>query len=138
VVTVVMDVALFMPPNALALILLDAALPPAETPGRNVGEPLTPVARDVICEAAPAGDEPRPKVPRPAAPKPLVPRPATLMFGTPAVEFAAIIELPELDEGDAGETALLLVDVAVGELGELVTPELLTELHGVDVLVPAP
>ena len=60
------------------------------------------------------------------------------MPATPAVELAAIMELPELDEREVRERVLPLVEVAVGELGELVTPELLTVLHGVNVLALIP
>jgi hypothetical protein len=125
-----MDVAPFMPLDALAL------LPPPEAPEQNVAEPPTPVDGAVTGDAVPAGDEPRPTVPSPVAPRPLAPTLA-MMPGIPTVEFPDITELPEL-EGGARKTALPLVDVAVGELSELVTPELLTELHGVMTLVPAP
>jgi hypothetical protein len=113
-------------------------LPPTEAPEQNVGDPPTPVDGAATCGGAPVGNKPRPTVPRPAAPKPLVLRPATPVPDTSAPEFAAIVELPKLDEGESGETVLPLVAVAVGELGELVTPEVLTELHGINVLIPTP
>ena len=50
------------------------------------------------------------------------------------VEFAVVVELPGLDEG-SDEEELALAVAAVDELGEFVTPELLTELHGTGVLV---
>jgi hypothetical protein len=71
-------------------------------------------------------------------PRPLVPRPATATPAAPGLEFAAVVELPELGEEDDGEEAFALVDVAVWEPSELMTPELLTGLHGADGLDPTP
>jgi hypothetical protein len=73
-----------------------------------------------------AGNEPRPTAPRPVVPRPLVPRPATATPAAPGLEFAAVVELPELSEGDDGKEAFPLVDVAVWEPSEFITPELLT------------
>ena len=49
-------------------------------------------------------------------------------------EFGVVVELPGLDEG-SDEEELALAVAAVDELGEFVTPELLTELHRTGVLV---
>jgi hypothetical protein len=78
---------------------------------------------------------PRPVVPRLVVPRPLVPRPAMPRPAGSSAEFAvAVIEVPELDEDEEDDE----VAVAPELLGELMTSELLTELHGTDVLVPAP
>jgi hypothetical protein len=71
VTPLVMDVPTFMRLDALALILPDVVLPPAEPPEQNVGEPPTPVAEDVTWEAVadPAGKTPRVVVPRPLVPR---------------------------------------------------------------------
>ena len=51
-------------------------------------------------------------------------------------EFAVVV--PELDNaGEDAEGAVALDVVTVPEFAELMTPELLTELHRADVLVPA-
>ena len=70
---------------------------------------------------------PSPVVPRPFVPRAVTPRPA--VFG----------ELPRLDDADEGNEEEFAPDVVVAaEFGALVTPELLTELHGVDVVLSAP
>ena len=99
-------------------------------PEQNIGEPTTLVEGDVVggVDADIVGDEPRPMVPRPRVPRPVMPRPVV----------PTIAEVPELDEGDDGTEVFAPVDVAVAELGELMTPELLTELHGAIELVPTP
>ena len=99
-------------------------------PEQNIGEPTTLVEGDVVggVDADIVGDEPRPMVPRPpVVPRPVVPRPVV----------ATIAEVPGFDEGDDGAEVFAPVDVAVGELGELMTPELLTELHGA-IELPTP
>ena len=100
---VVVDVA--------ALEMVDVVVLPPEAPKQNVVEPSTLVEGRVACDADPdvVGNEPRPVVPRPLVPRPAVPRPE---MPTPA----ASSELTELDEGEDGEEALALVDVAVTEL----------------------
>jgi hypothetical protein len=51
----------------------------------------------------------------------------------------AVVGLPKLDDADeADEEEFALVAVAAAEFGAFVTPELLTELHGVDMLLAAP
>jgi hypothetical protein len=117
-----------------ALLLVDLMVLWDEAPEQNVEEPATPVEGAIACEVDPdiAGNEPRPVVPRP-----LVPRPATPTPAASGEAFAAVGELPELDEDDDGEEAFPLVDV-VRELGEVMMPELLTELHGADGLAPTP
>jgi len=73
------------------------------------------------CKVEPV-TEPRVLVPRPVVPRPSVPRPDAPTPDTASAEFAvAVAEIPELDEED----------------GELMTPELLAELHGIDVLAVA-
>ena len=62
---------------------------------------------------------------------------ATATPAASGVEIAADVELPELDEGDHCEEPLPL-DVAVRKFGEPMTPELLTELHEANELVPTP
>jgi len=95
---VVVDVA--------GLEMVDVVVLPPEAPEQNVDEPPTPVEGGVACDADPdmVGNEPRPVVPRPLVPRPEMPTPA------------ASSELTELDEGEDGEEALALVDVAVTEL----------------------
>jgi hypothetical protein len=122
--------------DAAALVLVGVVvLEPAE---QNVEEPATPL--EVACEADPdiTGNEPRPVVPRAVVPRPLVPSSATPTPAPSGLEFAAVVELPELGEGDDREEAFPLVDVAVRELDGLLTPELLVGLHGAGVLVPTP
>lgn len=72
-------------------------------------------------------------VPSPVVPRPLVPSPDAPRPDTSSAEFAvAVAEIPELDEED-DEVAPL------PELfEELMTSELLSELHGTDVLAVAP
>jgi hypothetical protein len=85
-----------------------------------------------VCNGDPdwVGSEPRLVVPSPVVPRPFVPRAVTPVFG----------ELPRLDDADEGIEEEFAPDVVVAaEFGALVTPELLTELHGVDVLsAPTP
>jgi hypothetical protein len=85
-----------------------------------------------VCNVDPdwVGSEPRLVVPSPVVPRPFVPRAVTPVFG----------ELPRLDDADEGIEEEFAPDVVVAaEFGALVTPELLTELHGVDVLsAPTP
>jgi hypothetical protein len=116
------------------------------------GVPISPehdvsarVAADAdvpVCNADPDwdGSEPRPVVPSPVVPRPLVPRavtPRLLVFGE--LFAVAVVELPELDDVDeANEEEFALGAVVAAEFGALMTPELLTELHGADVLLSAP
>jgi hypothetical protein len=85
-----------------------------------------------VCNGDPdwVGSEPRLVVPSPVVPRPFVPRAVTPVFG----------ELPRLDDADEGIEEEFAPDVVVAaEFGALVTPELLTELHGVEVLsAPTP
>jgi hypothetical protein len=82
--------------------------------------------------------EPRPVVPSPVVPRPLAPTPVTPRFPAFAELLAvAVVELPRLDDADEADE-FALGAVVVAEIGALVTPELLTELHGVDVLLSAP
>jgi hypothetical protein len=85
-----------------------------------------------VCNGDPdwVGSEPRLVVPSPVVPRPFVPRAVTPVFG----------ELPRLDDADEGIEEEFAPDVVVAaEFGALVTPELLTELHGVGVLsAPTP
>jgi hypothetical protein len=133
VAALLIDVATFMPLDALTLMLPDVVLPPAVPPEQNVGEPPTPVARDVTCEAVagPAGKEPRLVVPRLLAPKPATP---IAVFG---VELGVVLALARLDEED-NSAELPPADVVIGELGEPAMPGLLTTLHGRGVWDPAP
>ena len=112
---------------------VDAVVLLPDAPEQYVDEPTTPVEDGVACAADPdiVGKEPRPTTPTPLVPRPLVPRPA---MPTPA----AAGELPGFDEGEDGEKALGPVDVAVREFGGVMTPELLTELHGTAERVPTP
>ena len=51
-------------------------------------------------------------------------------------EFAVVV--PELDDTEEDDEEAVALDVVtVLEFAELMTPELLTEMHGADVLVPA-
>jgi hypothetical protein len=73
---------------------------------------------------------PRPVVPRLVVPRPFIPRPATPTPAAFGVEFAiAVVGVAELDDEEDEEVAV------VPELfEELMTPELLTELQGTDVV----
>jgi hypothetical protein len=73
---------------------------------------------------------PRPVVPRLVVPRPFIPRPATPTPAAFGVEFAiAVVEVAEPDDEEDEEVAV------VPELfEELMTPELLTELQGTDVV----
>jgi hypothetical protein len=77
---------------------------------------------------------PRPVVPRLVVPRPFIPRPATPTPAAFGVEFAiAVVGVAELDDEEDEEVAV------VPELfEELMTPEVLTELQGTDVVVVAP
>jgi hypothetical protein len=123
-----LNVAPAMVVDVGALLLVDLMVLRDEAPEQNVEEPPTPVEGGVACEADPdvAGSEPRPVVPRAVVPRELVSRPATPTPAAPRLEFAAVVELPELGEGDDGKEAFALRDVAVWEPTELMTPELLT------------
>jgi hypothetical protein len=79
------------------------------------------------------GSEPRPVVPSPVVPRPFVPRAVT-------PRLAVFGELPRLDDADEeGNEEEFAPDVVVAaEFGAVVTPELLTELHGADVVLSAP
>jgi hypothetical protein len=114
------------------------------------GVPMSPehvvsarVAADAdvpVCNADPdwGGSEPKPVVPSPVVPRPLVPRAVTPRFFVFGELLAVVgVELPDdVDEGNEEEFALGAVMAA--EFGALMTPELLTELHGADVLLSAP
>ena len=77
---------------------------------------------------------PRPVVPRLVVPRPFIPRPATPTPAAFGVELAvAVVEVAELDEEGENEE----VAVAPELFEELMTPELLTELHGTDVVLRA-
>ena len=67
-------------------------------------------------------------------PRPFIPRPATPTPAAFGVEFAiAVVGVAELDDEEDEEVAV------VPELfEELMTPEVLTELQGTDVVVVAP
>jgi hypothetical protein len=86
------------------------------------------------------GSEPRPVVPSPVVPRPLVPRavtPRLAVFGE--LLAVAVVGLPKLDDADeADEEEFAVVAVVAAEFGALMTPELLTELHGVDMVLSAP
>jgi len=110
-----------------------------ERSGQAVKESVAAVDAVEVCDVDPVTEPspvmPRPAVPRPVAPRPLVPIPAAPRPAASSAEFAvAVVEVPELDEDEEDDEA-----AAVPELfDELMTPELLTKLHGTDVLVPAP
>ena len=87
-----------------------------------------------VCNVDPdwVGSEPRLVVPSPVVPRPFVPRAVT-------PRLAVFGELPRLDDANEGNEEEFAPDVVVAaEFGALVTPELLTELHGVDVVLSAP
>lgn len=117
-----------------AVLVLADVVP--DVPVQEVGEPATFVEAVDACEVEldTVGNEPRPMAPRLVVPRPPVPRPAMPRPAVSDVEFAVVVELPGLDEG-SDEEELALAVAAVDELGEFVTPELLTELHGTGVLV---
>jgi hypothetical protein len=77
---------------------------------------------------------PRPVVPRLVVPRPFIPRPATPTPAAFGVEFAiAVVGVAELDDEEDEEVA-----VVPKLFEELMTPEVLTELQGTDVVVVAP
>ena len=87
-----------------------------------------------VCNVDPdwVGSEPRLVVPSTVVPRPFVPRAVT-------PRLAVFGELPSFDDADEGIEEEFAPDVVVAaEFGALVTPELLTELHGVDVVLSAP
>jgi|SRR4029077_12501512 hypothetical protein len=78
---------------------------------------------------------PRPVVPRLVVPRPFIPRPATPTPAAFGVELAvAVVEVAELDEEGEDEEIAVVPEL----FEELMTPELLTELQGTDVVVAAP
>jgi hypothetical protein len=94
-----------------------------------------------VCNVDPnwVGSEPRPVVPSPVVPRPLVPRavtPRLFVFGE--LFAVAVVGLPTLDDADETDAEEFALDVTVAEFGVLMTPELLTELHGTAVLVVPP
>lgn len=105
-----------------------------EAVAQEVEEPATfeeVPACDVELDAV--GDKTRPTVPRLVVPRLPVPRPAMPRPAVFKVEFAVVVELSELEEGEDDDGALA-VDVAVGvELAAFMTPELVTELQGAGV-----
>jgi hypothetical protein len=113
------------------LVLADVV---PDVPIQEVGDPATFVEAAAACDVELVGNEPRPMVPRLVVPRPPVPRPAMPRPTVSNPEFGVVVELPGLDEG-SDEEELALAVAAVDELGEFVTPELLTELHGTGVLV---
>jgi hypothetical protein len=76
----------------------------------------------------------------PSVPRPLVPRAVTPRLAVLGELLAvAVVGLPRPDDADEGnEKEFALGVVVAAEFGALVTPELLTELHGVDVVLSAP
>jgi hypothetical protein len=132
------DVAALVVP-AVAALAVPLAAPDLDVSEQDVEEPVAAVERvvfdDAGCEVV--DNEPRPVVPRPTVPSPPVPRPAMLGLG-PAVSEEFAIVVPELDDAEEDDEEAVALDVVtVLEFAELMTPELLTELHGADVLVPA-
>ena len=105
------------------------------SPEHDVSDRVAVDADVPVCNADPdwVGSEPRPVVPSPVAPRLFVPRAVT-------PRLAVFGELPRLDDADEeGNEEEFAPDVVVAaEFGALVTPELLTELHGVDVVLSAP
>jgi len=74
---------------------------------------------------------PRPVVPRLVVPRPFIPRPATPTPAAFGVELAvAVVEVAELDEEGEDEEVAVVPEL----FEELMTPELLTELQGTDVV----
>jgi hypothetical protein len=85
------------------------------------------------------GSDPSPVVPSAVVPRPLVPRavtPRLAVFGE--LLAVAVVGLPTLDDADEADAEEFALDVIVAEFGVLTTPELLTELHGIAVLVAPP
>jgi hypothetical protein len=92
-----------------------------------------------VCDAdpVPAAAVPSPVTPSSEVPSPVVPRstaPTPVVSSAPAssVEFP-VAEVPELDADEEDDE----VAMVPGLVEEFVTPELLTELHGPDMPVPA-
>ena len=107
----------------------------ARSPEHDVSDCVAVDGDVAVCNVDPdwVGSEPRPVVPSPVVPRPFVPRAVT-------PRLAVFGELPRLDDADdEGNEEEFAPDVVVAaEFGALVTPELLTELHGVDVVLSAP
>ena len=121
----------------VAALAVPLAVPDPDVLAQDVEEPVAAVERvvfdDADCEVV--DNEPRP-VARPTVPSPPVPRPTMLRPAVSGEEFAVVV--PELDDTEEDdEEAVALDGVTVLEFAELMTPELLTELHGADVLIPA-
>jgi hypothetical protein len=122
----------------VAALAVPLAVPDPDVLAQDVEEPVAAVERvvfdDAGCEVV--DNEPRPVVPRPPVPSPPVPRPAMLRPAVSGEEFAVVV--PELDDTEEDDEEAVAPDVVtVLEFAELMTPELLTEMHGADVLVPA-
>jgi hypothetical protein len=124
--------------RAVAVVVLAGGVP--MSPEHVVSARVAADADVPVCNADPDwdGSEPRPVVPSPVVPRPLVPRAVTPRFFVFGELFAvAGVELP--DDSDKGNEEEFALDaVMAAEFGVLMTPELLTELHGADVLVSAP
>jgi hypothetical protein len=112
------------------------------SPEHDVSDRVAVDADVPVCNADPdwVGSEPRPVVPSLVAPRPLVPRavtPTLLVFGE--VFAVAVVELPAPDDADeADEEEFALGALVAAEFGALITPELLTELHGALLSTPRP
>jgi hypothetical protein len=123
------------PLRLLAVTVLVLVGGVARSPEHVVSDCVAVDGDVAVCNVDPdwVGSEPRPVVPSPVAPRPFVPRAVT-------PRLAVLGELPRLDDADdEGNEEEFAPDVVVAaEFGALVTPELLTELHGVDVVLSAP
>jgi hypothetical protein len=135
-----------------------------ERSGQALKESVAAVDAVEVCDVGPVIElspaVPRPEVPRLVAPRPVVPRPAMPRLTVFGAEFVvAVVEVPEFDAEEEEVAAapelfeeLIIPDVAIPEPRVLMTPvlptavllakfeelripELLTELHGMDVLV---
>jgi hypothetical protein len=123
------------PPLRLLAVTLVLAGSVPRSPEHVVSDCVAVDGDVAVCNVDPdwVGGEPRPVVPSPVVPRPFVPRAVT-------PRLAVFGELPRLDDADdEGNEEEFAPDVVVAaEFGALVTPELLTELHGVDVVLSAP
>ena len=122
------------PPLRLCAVTLVLVGGVARSPEHVVSDCVAVDGDVAVCNVDPdwVGSEPRPVVPSPVVPRPFVPRAVT-------PRLAVFGELPRLDDADEGNEEEFAPDVVVAaEFGALVTPELLTELHGVDVVLSAP
>lgn len=121
---------------AVTVVVLAGGIP--RSPEHDVSARVAVDGEAPLCNADPDWvGKPRPLVPSPVVPRLLVPRAATPLLLVFSGMFAlGAVELPKLDDVD--EEELAAGGVVSLALGSLMTPEVLTEMHGGDVSLAAP